>query len=72
MYTTKNYPTKKALKEAVAAHQAGNGPAVTYFQPGPFGGNEPQNGTIYVEGPRPVHKFYAQCEVEGGKIVKVK
>ena len=25
--------------------------AVTYFQPGPFGGNEPRDGTIYCEGP---------------------
>ena len=38
MYTTTNYKTKKALKEAVA-----NGEKVTYYQPGPFGGNEPSD-----------------------------
>ena len=41
MYTYTNFKTKKALKEAVA-----NGDKITYYQPGPFGGNEPKNGTI--------------------------
>jgi hypothetical protein len=47
---------------------------VRYYQPGPFGGNEPQNGTIYVEGPHypQPHRFYAACEVKDGYIVKVK
>ena len=38
MYVEPNFKTKKALKEAVA-----NGDRVTVFQPGPFGGNEPEN-----------------------------
>jgi hypothetical protein len=38
MYANINFQTKKALKEAVAA-----GKAVTVYQPGPFGGNPPQN-----------------------------
>ena len=69
MYTTKNYKTKKALKEAVAACQN-----VTFFQPGPFGGSEPVNGNIVVEGPHypAPHTWYASCEVRGGVIVKVK
>ena len=69
MYTTMNFKTKKALKEAVA-----NGFAATYYQAGPFGGNEPQDGTIYCEGPHypEPHKWWATCEAEGGKIVKVK
>lgn len=69
MYTTRNFKTKKELKEAVA-----RGDKVTYYQPGPFGGNEPQNGTIYVEGPHypQPHKWYAQCEVLNGVIVKVR
>lgn len=69
MYTTTNFKTKKALKDAVAA-----GRKLTYFQPGPFSGNEPQNGTIYLEGPHypEPHKWYAQAQVEGGVIVKVK
>lgn len=47
---------------------------VTYYQPGPFGGNEPRDGTIYCEGPHypQPHKWYAQCEVKDGVIVKVK
>lgn len=69
MYTDVNYKTKKDLKEAVSA-----GERVTYFQPGPFGGNEPKNGTITVEGPHfpQPHRWYASCIVENGVIVKVK
>ena len=68
MYTTKNFMTKKALKEAVAS-----GERVTYFQPGPFEGNEPLDGTITLEGPhypRP-HKWYARARVEHGQITKI-
>jgi len=73
MYTSVNYPTKKALKEAVAASNEGKGKPVTYFQPGPFGGNEPQDGTVYVEGPQypQPHRFYASCKVKDGRIIKV-
>lgn len=69
MYTTQNFRTKKELKAAVAI-----GRAVTYYQPGPFGGNEPRDGTIYVEGPHypQPHKWYAACEVKDGVIIKVK
>jgi hypothetical protein len=69
MYTNINFKSKKALKEAVAA-----GKQVTYYQPGPFGGNEPADGTIFVEGPHypEPHRWYAQCTVAGGFITKVK
>lgn len=69
MYTDRNFKTKKELKEAVA-----RGEQVTYFQPGPFGGNEKQDGTIAVEGPHfpEPHRWYAQCTVQDGRIVKVK
>jgi hypothetical protein len=69
MYTTKNFRTKKALKEAVAS-----GEKITFYQPGPFGGNEPENGTIYLEGPHypEAHKWYAQATVENGLVTKVK
>jgi len=67
MYVSPNFMTKKALKEAVAAKRG-----VSYFQPGPFGGNETENGTIFVEGPHGYHKWYAQCKVEGGVIISVK
>lgn len=69
MYTDRNFKTKKALKEAVA-----NGDEVTFFQPGPFGGNVPTDGTIYLEGPHypAPHTWYAQATVKDGKIVKVR
>ena len=83
MYTTTNFKTKKALKEAVKARQdfipvtAGDNsrpPAVTYFQPGPFGGNEPKDGTVCIEGPHfpKPHRWYAECKVKDGEIVSVK
>lgn len=69
MYTTINFKTKKALKEAVA-----DGQNITYYQPGPFGGNEPKDGKIFVEGPHypEPHRWYAECVVKDGHIVSVK
>ena len=47
---------------------------VRYYQPGPFGGNEPQNGTFCCEGPHypAPHTWYASCTAVDGVIVKVK
>jgi hypothetical protein len=69
MYTHKNFKTKKELKEAIA-----RGEVVTYYQPGPFGGNEPTNGSVCIEGPHypEPHKWYASAVVKNGKIVSVK
>jgi hypothetical protein len=69
MYTVKNFKTKKELKEAVA-----RGEKIEYYQPGPFGGSEPLNGSFCVEGPHypQPHKWYATCESKDGYIVKVK
>jgi hypothetical protein len=69
MYTVIDFPSKKALKEAVAA-----GKTVTYYQPGPFGGNEPLNGQVFLEGPHypKPHKWYANATAQDGKIVSVK
>ena len=69
MYTTINFKTKKALKEAVA-----NGQKVGIYQPGPFGGNEPTSGRVCVEGPHypEPHRWYAECIIEDGYITKVK
>lgn len=69
MYTSINFRTKKELKEAVAA-----GKKITVYQPGPFGGNEPTNGTVCVEGPHypEPHRWYAECTLENGIIVKVR
>lgn len=69
MYTVIDFPSKKKLREAVAAGQA-----VHIFQPGPFGGSIPTEGTVFIEGPHypKPHRFYAECVVKDGKIVKVK
>ncbi len=69
MYTHTNFKSKKALKEAVAA-----GEKVTYWQPGPFGGNEPTDGDIFLEGPHypKPHSWYAACKAKNGFIVSVK
>ncbi len=69
MYTTINFKTKKALKEAVA-----NGQKIGVYQPGPFGGNEPSNGTVCVEGPHypEPHRWYASVTLENGIITKVR
>lgn len=68
MYTTKNFQTKKALKEAVAA-----GEQIGIYQPGPFGGKEITNGTTSLEGPHypQPHKWYATATIVNGIITKV-
>ena len=70
MYTTTNFKTKKALKEAIAS-----GRQIGYYQPGPFGGgNENKDGVIYLEGPHypEPHRWYAQATVKDGFIISVK
>jgi len=69
MYTSRNFKTKKQLKEAVA-----NGEQITVFQPGPFGGNEPRDGAVVLEGPHypQPHTWYASATLKDGVIVKVK
>lgn len=74
MYTTRNFKTKKEFKAAVEAWNATQERPVTYFQYGPFGGNEPKNGTLYFEGPHypQPHKWYAKAEARDGVVIKVK
>ncbi len=67
MYSTHDYPTKKALKADVAL-----GP-VPCYQPGPFGpmvvdGSHCCEGPHY---PKP-HRWYATVQVRNGLITKVK
>lgn len=68
MYVTPNYPTKKALKDAIK-----EGKPVHIFQPGPFGGNEPTDGDLSVEGPHypKPHTWYARIRVQAGRVIKV-
>ena len=65
MYTTQNFKTKKALKEAVAS-----GVAVDTFQSGPFPAT--RDGSIALEGPHypEPHRWYASAVVKDGVVVK--
>lgn len=67
MYSSKNFKTKKALKEAVAS-----GDKITVFAPGL--GTPKMNGTEFLEGPHypAPHTWYAQVEMKDGIIIKVK
>ena len=67
MYTTTNFKSKKALKEAVA-----RGEKIEVFSPGPF--PCPKDGQIALEGPHypAPHSWYATATVANGYIVKVK
>jgi hypothetical protein len=66
-YVDPNFKSKKALKEAIA-----EGKDVYVFSPGPF--PVAKNGRVAIEGPHypKPHTWYAQVEVEDGKVVKVK
>lgn len=68
MYTVDNFRTKKALKDAIASGQK-----IGIYQPGPFGGNEPRDGMVSLEGPHypAAHSWYARATVLDGVIVKV-
>lgn len=67
MYTTRNFPTKKALAEAVKAGQI-----IGVFNPG-LGGDPPTNGEVSVEGPQgKPHSWYARVTLANGRIIKVK
>lgn len=67
MYTTTNFKSKKALKDAVKA-----GEPVTVFSPGL--GTPKADGTEFIEGPHypAPHTWYAQVTMANGVIVKVK
>jgi hypothetical protein len=74
MYTTKNFRSKKALKDAVAA-----GEQVDVFQFNDMWGktqecrNAPRM-TVFLEGPHypEAHKWYAQAITEYGIVKEVK
>ena len=69
-YTERNFKTKKALKEAVAA-----GEKHRVFQPGGIFPDPPYPGTCVLEGPHypKPHSWYAQATLDDqGYIIKVK
>ena len=67
MYTTQNFKSKKALKDALKAEGS-----LSVFQPGL--GEVPENGTVYLEGPHypEPHKWYAEGTMKDGVLIKVK
>lgn len=67
MYVSPNFQSKKAFKEAVKAGQR-----CEVFSPGPF--PAPTQGRTCIEGPHypQPHKWYAECEIVDGLVVKVK
>jgi hypothetical protein len=81
-YTTRNFKTKKALKDAVAEYNNAKlkgiaAKAVTAYQPNDMGFGPDlsrHTGRVYLEGPHypEPHKWYAQAEMIDGNIVKVK
>ena len=69
MYTSVNFKTKKALKEAIKS-----GERITIYQPGPYGGNEPTEGEVALEGPHfpEPHTWYATGILKNRFLIKVK
>jgi hypothetical protein len=68
-YTVKNYASKKALKNDLAA-----GVVIRCYQPGMGPDLENYTGQVTLEGPhypRP-HTWYAQVTLKDGVVVKVK
>lgn len=72
MYSTVNFQTKKALRDAVdAGHEIG------VYQPNDMFGNPAARpdftGRVAVEGPHypQPHKWYATCIITNGRITKV-
>jgi hypothetical protein len=66
MYTTVNFKTKKALKEAFAA-----GKEITVYQSGPF--LSLSTGKATIEGPHypEPHRWYARVLIENNRVVKI-
>lgn len=67
-YTNKNYKTKKALKDDVAA-----GKPVGAHNPGLGPDLDDYTGEVFLEGPHypEPHRWYAKAQMVNGRIVKV-
>lgn len=69
-YTDKNFKSKKAVKEAIAA-----GEEVTFYQPGPFGTDmSTYSGTVFLEGPHypEPHRWYGNAVARNGVLISIK
>ena len=67
-YVTKNFKTKKAVREAIEV-----GEKITCFEPGPFA-EVPKNGVVYLEGPHypEPHRWYGEGQMKDGFLVSIK
>ena len=67
-YTRQDFPSKAAVKRALAADET-----VEVFQPGPFGPDVP-DGTVALEGPHypKPHTWYGTGVVRNGVLVSIK
>ena len=69
MYTSINFKTKKAVKDAILAGQN-----ITIFQPNNLTGQpEPRDGKVFLEGPHypEPHRWYGQGQMADGRLVKI-
>ena len=68
-YTSTDFKTKKALKEAV---KSGSTAGLHVWSPGPW--PVTQNGSVVIEGPQypKPHQWYAQATIKDGVVVGVK
>lgn len=69
MYTSTNYKSKKAVKDAIK-----NGDIITVFQPGGMFDGETQNGSCTLEGPHSPkpHRWYGQGVLKDGQLISIK
>jgi hypothetical protein len=68
-YTTIDYPSKKAIKKALA-----EGRTVTCFNPGLGPDLSRYTGTVYLEGPHypKPHRWYAVGKLKEGRLISIK
>jgi hypothetical protein len=68
MYTSINFKTKKALKEAIKMDKY-----ITVYQPNDMFGAETRDGECFLEGPHypEMHRWYAKGVLKDGRLVRV-
>ena len=68
-YTTKDFPSKKEIKEALA-----RGEVITCYQPGLGPSLSNWTGSVTIEGPHfpKPHRFYATGMMKNGQLVSIK